>query len=345
MNVTRKQQRILQRAIEQWQQEGVLNSSDGQRLSASLFVRTFDWQRLSRYAFWTAIACVLIALGSLFADAELVAAIINLFSDSAVARIILPTLLAIAFYYWGFRRQRRESQWHYSTEAILFLGVICTAIALWQLGDRLDDGSGHVAPLILLGCAIYGLIGYFARSGLVWLFFLLALGNWFGAETGYVSGWGAYWLGMSFPIRFVLFGGVLLALCYLMQNVLRQRQLFTVSKAMGLTWLFVALWILSIFGNYDSESWYEVSQAQLLPWGLLFALAAVICIYISLKTDDGMLRGFGLTFLAINLYTRFFEFFWYSLHKVVFFLILAASLAMIGRYAERIWHAGEGEKK
>ncbi|MDT4308148.1 DUF2157 domain-containing protein [Klebsiella aerogenes] len=345
MNVTRKQQRILQRAIEQWQQEGVLNSSDGQRLSASLSVRTFDWQRLSRYAFWTAIACVLIALGSLFADAELVAAIINLFSDSAVARIILPTLLAIAFYYWGFRRQRRESQWHYSTEAILFLGVICTAIALWQLGDRLDDGSGHVAPLILLGCAIYGLIGYFARSGLVWLFFLLVLGNWFGAETGYVSGWGAYWLGMSFPIRFVLFGGVLLALCYLMQNVLRQRQLFTVSKAMGLTWLFVALWILSIFGNYDSESWYEVSQAQLLPWGLLFALAAAICIYISLKTDDGMLRGFGLTFLAINLYTRFFEFFWYSLHKVVFFLILAVSLAMIGRYAERIWHAGEGEKK
>lgn len=245
MNVTRKQQRILQRAIEQWQQEGVLNSSDGQRLSASLSVRTFDWQRLSRYAFWTAIACVLIALGSLFADAELIAAIINLFSDSAVARIILPTLLAIAFYYWGFRRQRRESQWHYSTEAILFLGVVCTAIALWQLGDRLDDGSGHVAPLILLGCAIYGLIGFFARSGLVWLFFLLALGNWFGAETGYISGWGAYWLGMSFPIRFVLFGGVLLALCYLMQNVLRQRQLFTVSKAMGLTWLFVALWIVA----------------------------------------------------------------------------------------------------
>ena len=50
MNVTRKQQRILQRAIEQWQQEGVLNSSDGQRLSASLSVRTFDWQRLSRYS-------------------------------------------------------------------------------------------------------------------------------------------------------------------------------------------------------------------------------------------------------------------------------------------------------
>ncbi|MCD5878679.1 DUF2157 domain-containing protein, partial [Klebsiella pneumoniae] len=237
-------------------------------------------------------------------------------------------------------RQRRETQWHYSTEAILFLGVVFTAVALWQLGERLDNGSGHIAPLFLAGCVIYCAIGYIARSGLVWLFFLLALGNWFGAETGYVSGWGAYWLGMNYPIRFVLFGGALLALCYGAQSLLRQRQLFTVSKAMGLTYLFIALWIMSIFGNYDADSWYQVSQARLLPWGLLFAAAAGVCIFISLKTDDGMLRGFGLTFLAINLYTRFFEFFWNGMHKVLFFLILAVSLAVIGRYAERIWHAG-----
>ncbi len=71
----------------------------------------------------------------------------------------------------GFRRQRRETQWHYSTEAILFLGVVFTAVALWQLGERLDNGSGHIAPLFLAGCVIYGAIGYIARSGLVWLFF------------------------------------------------------------------------------------------------------------------------------------------------------------------------------
>lgn len=74
---------------------------------------------------------------------------------------------------------------------------------------------------------------------------------------------------------------------------------------MGLSYLFIALWIMSIFGNYDPDTWYYISSVQLLPWALLFAVVAVICIYISLKTDDGMLRGFGLTFLGINLYTRF----------------------------------------
>ncbi|WP_210217106.1 DUF2157 domain-containing protein [Klebsiella pneumoniae] len=248
MNVTRKEQRIIQRALKAWQASGELTPSDSQRLAQTMRVSPFDWRRLSRYAFWTALACVLISLGSLFADSELVARLLSLFSHSALMRILLPALLAVACYGWGFRRQRRETQWHYSTEAILFLGVVFTAVALWQL--------------------------------------------------------------------------------------------FTVSKAMGLTYLFIALWILSIFGNYDADSWYQVSQARLLPWGLLFAVAAGVCIFISLKTDDGMLRGFGLTFLAINLYTRFFEFFWNGMHKVLFFLILAVSLAVIGRYAERIWHAG-----
>lgn len=146
---------------------------------------------------------------------------------------------------------------------------------------------------------------------------------------------------MSYPLRFVLFAGVMLALCWLLRHWLQQRRLLTVSKAMGLTWLFIALWILSIFGYHDPDRWYSISQAQRLPWALLFGIAAGICIYISLKTEDAMLRGFGLTFLGINLYTRFFEYFWESMHKVVFFLILAVSLAILGRYAEKIWHAGE----
>jgi hypothetical protein len=223
MNVTRKQQRVIQRALDEWQAAGALSHAESQRLAATLRVSAFDWQRLSRYAFWTALACLLIALGSLFADSELIAWLTDLFSDSALARIALPAAVALVCYLWGFRRQRRASRWHYSTEAILFVGVVFTALALWQLGVRLDDGSGHIAPLFLAGCAIYGAIGLAARSGLVWLFFLLALGNWFGAQTGYVSGWGAYWLGMNYPVRFVLFGGALLALCFMLQKWLLQR--------------------------------------------------------------------------------------------------------------------------
>ncbi|MCO5784708.1 DUF2157 domain-containing protein, partial [Citrobacter meridianamericanus] len=235
-------------ALADWQQQGQITDSEHAKLAATLKTVAFDWQRLSRYAFWTAIACVLTALASFLADSELVDYLLAMFSSSGLLRIGIPLTLAVVFWLWGFRRQRRETQWHYSTEAILFLGVVFAALMLWQLGERLDNSSGHVAPLFLIGCAIYGAVAWFGRSGLVWLFFLLALGSWFGAETGYVSGWGAYWLGVNYPIRFVLFGGALLLSCLLLRDVLTKRRLFTTSKATGLTYLFIALWIMSIFG-------------------------------------------------------------------------------------------------
>ncbi|WBM68831.1 DUF2157 domain-containing protein [Buttiauxella sp. WJP83] len=339
MKVTRKQEKIVQRTLEGWRQEGVIDAAEQQRLQQHLSVQLFDWQRMSRYAFWIALACVIIAIGSLVADEYLLAL---LFDFGYVTRAIILAIISMAFYVWGFHRQKRTPGKRYSNEAIVFLGVLFTALSLSQVGMALENGSGNVAPLFLLGCAIYGVMGYLARSGLIWLFCLLALGSFFGTSTGYASGWGAYWLGMNYPIRFVLFGAVLLAACYLLKTPLQQRNLFNVSKAMGLLYLFIALWILSIFGNYDVDIWQSVRQIELLHWSLLFALAAGACIWISLKTDDGMLRGFGLTFLGINLYTRYFELFWDSTNKVIFFLLLAISLALVGRYAEKIWRIGEG---
>ena len=94
MNITRKEQRIIQRTLDAWQNSGELTPEDSQRLAQTLHVSPFDWQRLSRYAFWIALACVLVALGSLFADSDLIEYLLSLFSSSALTRIILPTLLA-----------------------------------------------------------------------------------------------------------------------------------------------------------------------------------------------------------------------------------------------------------
>ena len=55
-------------------------------------------------------------------------------------------------------------------------------------------------------------------------------------------------------------------------------------------------------------------------------------------------EGFGVTFLGINLYTRFFELFWNNLHKAIFFALLAASFWYIGSKAETIWNFGKEER-
>ncbi|RYZ67173.1 MAG: DUF2157 domain-containing protein, partial [Proteobacteria bacterium] len=62
-----------------------------------------------------------------------------------------------------------------------------------------------------------------------------------------------------------------------------------------------------------------------------------------IKIDDGMTKGFGITFLFINLYTRFFELFWDATHKAVIFALLAMSFWLIGSKAEKIWNFGESK--
>jgi hypothetical protein len=108
---------------------------------------------------------------------------------------------------------------------------------------------------------------------------------------------------------------------------------------LGLLYLFIALWILSIFGNYgDLYEWGQIKQISLLGWGIIFGAIAFTAIVVGLKYDDYTSRSFGITFLFINLYTKYFEYFWNSMHKAIFFLILAATFWLVGKNAEKIWN-------
>jgi hypothetical protein len=251
------------------------------------------------------------------------------------------SLLAAGLYWWGVHRRALDPAQVYRNEAILFLGVLATAGAIYQLGMALDTGSGHFSILLLLSFLVYGMLGIAVDSNLIWVFALASLGSWMGTETGYMSGWGAYYLGMNFPLRFVLFGGILTAAAFTLETHPKTQRFYRSTLTMGLLYLFIALWIMSIFGNYgDMQAWERAKQIELFHWSILFGLVACGAIYHGLKYDNGITKGFGLTFLFINLYTRFFELFWNSIHKAIFFALLGISFWYLGAKAEKIWNLG-----
>lgn len=340
MQVNKKKGNILNMALRQWAEEGVITAEDADRLSHSIQINPFDWKRLARYSFWAAIICGLIAITAVLTDDFLVRVFRELFTAPPAIKSLFFATLSGVFYFGGIRRKKRFPEKIYSNEAQFFLGVISTAAAVTFLGAALDTGSGHYSILFLLATLIYGALGLWFPSTLIWVFALVSLGSWFGAETGYISGWGAYYLGMNYPMRFILLGLVLtFAGSFVFNHWPAKAGFLKPTRATGLLYLFIALWLMSIFGNYGSmESWYNAERLELFHWSLLFGLAAVASIYHGLKYDDGMTRGFGLTFLLINLYTRFFEYFWDSTHKAIFFALLALSFWYIGSRAESVWH-------
>jgi uncharacterized membrane protein len=121
---------------------------------------------------------------------------------------------------------------------------------------------------------------------------------------------------------------------------------YKIHYVTGLLIFFVALWLVTIFGNFSSyERWQEVKQLQFLVYdGALFTVAAA-GMYLGLKRNDFVLGNISLVFFILNLVTRYFEYFWEPLHKSVFFMILAFIFWFIGSRAEKLWNLKFLEEK
>lgn len=339
MKLNKKQGLFLKHTIDHWQQQGIITPEVANDLNSSFSIRSFDWERLAKYSFWISMICAVIAIAAITLDEFLMNLIEKIFVDSKLIPCLIFAIVAATFYLFAYHRRKSKPLHQFSNEAIIFGGVLSTAVAVAYFGQAIDTGSGHFSLLFLLSTIIYAALAFWFPSRLIWVFSLLSLGSWFGAETGYMSGWGAYYLGMNYPLRFVLFGGALIGLSLLFKRHARFSDFAHSTYVMGLLYLFIALWILSIFGNYgDMNSWYNVKQYELLHWGILFAFVAIIAIVYGLKHDDATSRGFGITFLFLNLYTKYFEFFWNGMHKAIFFILLAVSFWWIGRHAEKLWN-------
>lgn len=339
MKIDQEKSEFLDEMLAHWQEEQLLTESDVQRLRSSYEAKSFDWRRLAQYSFWIAMACGVISLGALLVDDQILKYLEKLYDTSDGVISLLSAAGAGYLYYLSFKRKKTKSHQVFSNEALIFTAVMLTANAVAYLGKAIDNGSTHFSLLLLIAVFIYGVLAFFFQSRLIWVFTLLSLGAWFGTETGYLSRWNWYFAGMNYPLRFVLFGGLLTGLSFFMRNHKKTSHFFQVSYISGMVYLFVSLWLLSVFGNFGTlEAWYGVKQLSLFYWAILSAGICIISIYAGLKYRDDIAREFGITFLFINLYTRYFEYFWDSWHKALFFCVLAASFWIIGRRAEKIWN-------
>jgi hypothetical protein len=339
MKIDRDKSEFLDEVIDQWKTEGLIDATTEQKLKKTYEAKTFDWFRLAQYSFWVAMACGFISLGAFLIDDSVLNYLKKIYDTPDILISILSASIAVWLYYISFKRKQQKSQLRFSSEAILFSAILFTANALAYFGKSINTGTQHFSLLILCSVFIYGAIGYIYKSKLTWVFALISLGAWFGTETGYLSRSNFYFFGMNYPLRFVFFGAIVTALAFILRNHKKWGYFFEVSYICGMVYLFLSLWLLSIFGNFGTlEAWYGIKQLNLFIYAIISAICCVVSILAGLKFRDDIAREFGITFIFLNLYTRYFEYFWDSWHKALFFLVLAASFWLIGRKAEKIWN-------
>lgn len=339
MKIDQEKSEFLDEMLEHWKDEHLLSAEDVRKLKGSYETKAFDWRRLAQYSFWIAMACGVISLGALLIDKQILDYLAKLYDTPDFIISILSAGAAGALYYFAFKRRKTHIRQIFSNDALIFSAVMLTANAIAYMGKSLSHGGSHYSLLILLSVFIYGGLAFLFQSRLIWIFVLVSLGAWFGTETGYLSRWNWYFAGMNYPLRFVAFGLVVTALSLLLRNSKKFAIFYHTSYICGMVYLFVSLWLLSVFGNFGTiEEWSGIKQIHLFYWGIISSACCAISIYAGLKYRDDVAREFGITFLFLNLYTRYFEYFWDSWHKALFFCVLAASFWFIGRRAEKIWN-------
>ena len=86
------------------------------------------------------------------------------------------------------------------------------------------------------------------------------------------------------------------------------RGFFKVWLSSGLFFAEMALWLLSLFGNFNLENhrWHLTNGTELFLFNALWAVLNVALIGLGARFFMRMLTGYGATFLTIQIYTLFF---------------------------------------
>jgi uncharacterized membrane protein len=332
MEVDKNEQNILERAIDEWQQTGQLTPEQATALKHSLEPKRNDRQQIAQYFFFIALFCTLLAFGAIFLNEKLLEKIKLYFSwnDLAIASIT-AVLSALWFWYVGKKRRRLSAVTY---EIYMVLGGLSVLTSLIYCCKQAGSTTTYTT-FLLLSFFILGILSAILRSKALWIGAIAAIIGWFGEYSVYQSSDNLF-LCMNYPLRYTALGLVILALAFVQARIKPIAFVYRITYVTGLVLLFCGLWGISIFGNYNTlVGWQQVRQIHVLAYSIIFAAASVMSFLLGIKYEDETARDFGVLFLLINLYTRYFEYFWDSMNKGIFFLILAITFGLVGRWLER----------
>ncbi len=331
MEIDNNDWKSIHKALDVWKAEGKLTEEQAQDLKNSFSIKKAS-QQIAQYFFLIALSCTLLAFGAIFIDERLLETIKKYFSLSNLFIAALMAGLAIGWFIYVMKRTGHIKTIAY--EIYMVLGGLSAMAALVYVCKDYGFGRSYTGFLIIASTLLLALSAKF-RSLTLWIGGLLAFMGWYGA-FGYVHSRDFLFLGMNYPVRFTLFGLAVVGISFLQGRVLQLQFSRRITFVCALIIFFTGFWGVSIFGNYNHlDEWYAVRQTHVIVYSILFGCAAMLSLYLGIKYKDDVARDLGILFLLLNFYSRYFEYFWNTMHKGIFFLLLAVSFWFLGKWIEK----------
>ncbi|MBL8259852.1 MAG: hypothetical protein JNM60_08605 [Candidatus Competibacteraceae bacterium] len=312
---------LLSREATDWHQQGLID-------------RPLLELLLQRYARRGEILATLLKWLGIFAILQLglaVLASIAFLLNSALVAAALLGAVSLGLWYGGVRLATDPRRLYPHTGAILVtasLAGVFGALILATIAFTGQRDDPPIPALMLLTSALGAFTAYRYRLRWPLLLALLLFFHGLGAWHTY-GGRGAYFADIQEPrwMAAISLGAILLGLWHE-----RRLEIGPLRRCIGFGGLYLIFGLLYL----NVSLWFLTLPRGPLAWVLAFTAAAIGQIVAGARLHDARLTGFGIVFLAINFYTRYFEQFWDRLSIGLFFVI-GGALALAFGYAFERW--------
>lgn len=235
----------------------------------------------------------------------------------------------------------------HSSRIIVLLGVLALngGFGLLLTGLEIPD------PEVMIGFVSLPVVfslAYLHRNIFLVILGLLQFFIWVGSAAA-MLGRSTYGLSVQDPRVMAVVALLVLGVgVYHERDALRAKvgRFYQAYQAVSLVYLNLSLLILSIDPNAGAGSGPRSDlEGEPLVYILLWALAGVAQLLLGARLDNPLMVGFGVTALAVNLYTRFFERFWDSLDAGLFFLLGGGILFAVAAGLETLLRRGRAAEQ
>jgi uncharacterized membrane protein len=304
--------------INDWENTGLINAEQAallhQRYDPVPFQGAIFLKWLGLFAIFMLGLAVLGFIGTVLAMAS-----------PTFATLCLMVMSAGVMYFGAKLAADKQQKHPFTGQALLTIGLLGLYASLSSLylvseGDRYSNVFGW---FMLITSAAAFLTAYHFHLRWPLLIALLMFFHGVGSMSEY-WGHGAYILEVQDPRSMSVIALITLALGYWHEHTLESGQF---RKCIGFGHLYIifgllyfnmSLWLLSLdfYGYY-----FENVKGENLLWVVLFTIGGIAQIVAGARLKDARFTGFGIVFLGINLYTRFYEHFWDDMSKAAFFTV------------------------
>lgn len=330
-----KTEEYMASQVADWHHRGLISASQADTLAAQYDRKGVIFSMLLKWLGFFAIFILCLAVLSFIA----------MMSESLFFGALILAAAATGIWFLGVHLITRPDEPHMATGGILItvglMSVFGVLMLLYQASG--GDDIGRIFPFFLFFTALPCFATAY-RFRLRWpqilglLFVFHGLGSWHA-----YGGSGNYFADIQDPKVMAVISLMIIVFGVIHERIIEET---TLPQHTGFGRFYIIIGLV----YFNCSLWFLTIPGGDLFYVLLFAAAAMGELIAGSRLKDGAFTGFGIVFLAINIYTRFFEHFWDSLSAGIFFAVagtaaIAAGAAMEWLACREHHNAAELEEK